>query len=185
MTLKKSIKSKSTAENTSITPEPCPWMDIDASGMDLDVFNFPTTLMSIVGAALRRTVTLPYVDGSGLTFAEWKILSVLAHGKTFSFIEIETLSATDKSLVSKTLRLLESRGLVTIKDRGHSGKKQLTSTITPEGQAVNDKVIRTARRSQARLLLMLEPEERAALYRALSLWHGAYTGQPLPSPDNI
>lgn len=174
-----------TPSPTAETTPPTPWGELDESGSTLDVFYFPTALMNLVGAVLRRSVTMPYLEAAGLTFAEWKILSVLAHGKTLPFIDIEVLSATDKSLVSKTLRLLEGRGLVTIKDRGNSGRKQLTSTITKPGQKLNDQVISLARKEQAKLLLMLSGEEREALFRALSTWHQAFTGKPLPAPDNI
>lgn len=163
----------------------CPWSDVDRNGRNLDVFNFPTALMTLVGAVLRRSVTLPYIEGAQLTFAEWKVLSVLGHGTTLSFSQIEVLAATDKSLVSRTLRLLEERALVTIKDRGHAGKKQLTSTITAAGQAIHDSIIVDARRKQADLLLMLSVEEREAMYRALQVWHEAFTGKPLPAPDTI
>lgn len=162
-----------------------PWDSIAANGENLDVFYFPTTLMSIVGNCLRREITMPYIEEAGLTFAEWRILSVLAQGSSLSFLEIEILSSTDKSLVSRTLRLLEQRGFITIKDRGHTGRKQLTGTITSVGKVLNSHIMEKAQAAQANLLNMLEPQERAGLFGALEKWHQHFTGKPLPNPQNI
>ncbi|MDX3907045.1 MAG: MarR family winged helix-turn-helix transcriptional regulator [Pigmentiphaga sp.] len=159
----------------------CPWVDLSKDGGSLNVYNFPTTLMSMVGAVLRREITVPYIEAEGLTVPEWKILSVLEPGVIRSFAEIEVLSCTDKALVSRTLRRLEARNLVMIKDRGNVGRKKLTSMITAEGTRVVERVLAVARKMQAELLLMLDEDERKAVYRAFQVWHKAYTGSYTPT----
>jgi len=159
----------------------CPWVDLSEDGAGLDVYNFPTTLMSMVGAVLRREITVPYIEAEDLSVPEWKILAVLEPGIVRSFAEIEVLSCTDKALVSRTLRRLEARSLVMIKDRGNVGRKKLTSMITAEGTRVVERVLALARKKQAELLLMLEEDERRALYRAFQVWHKAYTGSYTPT----
>lgn len=159
-----------------------PWIDYENKDGNLSVYDFPTTLMSIVGNVLRREVTMPYVEKSGLSFVEWKILAVLWQGNTLSLQEIEHLSSADKSLVSKALRLLESKGLVSIKDKGHSGRKQLNCTITEDGKKINDEVMSNAQDAQAQLIRMLTPEERLNLFSCLQKWHFAFTRKPLPKP---
>jgi DNA-binding MarR family transcriptional regulator len=175
--MKPSRKSPATPERASANP----WADVDADGTALDVFNFPTTLMTLVGNVLRRTITADYTQALGLTVAEWRLLSVLAHADSLSFLELETLSSTDKSLVSRTLRLLESRDLVSIQDRGNAGRKKLTAAITPAGRQLNRRVMLVARRKQAELLRLLPPDDRAAVFRALQIWHEHYAGCPAPT----
>lgn len=161
-----------------------PWIDLEINNQPLNVYDFPTTLMSIVGNVLRREVTMPYVEKSGLGFVEWKILSVLWQGNTLSFQEIEHLSSTDKSLVSKGLRTLESKGLVKIQDRGHTGKKQLNCTITELGKKTNDEVMSDAQNAQIELIKILTQEERVHLFNCLQKWHFAFMQKPLPRPED-
>lgn len=162
-----------------------PWADIENANNSLSVFDFPSTLMSIVGNIIRKEVTQKYIDKSGLNFVEWKILSVLTGGRVYSFQEVEHLASTDKSLVSKTLRLLEDKGLITIKDRGNKGKKKLTCAITSQGELVNAQTMQEAQSSQLQLLEQLSSEERFHLFNALQKWHLHFTGQTLPNPRNL
>lgn len=173
-------KRKKSSAAPEDEPFPCPWVDLSPEGANLDVLHFPTTLMSLVGAVLRRAITVPYLEAEGFTVPEWKILSVLQPGVVTSFAEIEILACTDKAIVSRTLRRLEERGLVMIKDRGNVGRKKLTSMITGAGAQAVERVLAEARRKQAELLQMLDESERQALYRALQVWHKAYAGKYTP-----
>ena len=98
----------SPSENSSSTP----WTDLDAQGTGLTVEAFITTLVSQVGNALRRTVTVPYAEQFGLTVSEWRLLSLVAHAGKIAFNNLVEQSTSDKALVSRTLKLLESRKLV-------------------------------------------------------------------------
>jgi DNA-binding MarR family transcriptional regulator len=161
-----------------------PWKDIENARGNLSVFDFPSTLMSIVGSLIRKEVTQKYIENAGLSFVEWKILSVLTGGRIYSFQEVEHLASTDKSLVSKTLRMLEGKQLITIKDRGNKGKKQLTCMITESGELLNSKTMQEAQSSQLSLLSQLTDEERLHMFNALQKWHIHFTGAPLPNPRN-
>lgn len=158
--------------NDPATPAfPNPWEHLDEAGTGLTVEHFLTTTVSRVGNALRRTITVPYADAFQITVTEWRMLSVLAHAHTLPFAQLVTASATDKALVSRTLRLLESRGLVAIATEGHTPRKKLLCTITPEGQALHDQIIPIARQRQAAVLRVLSPEERRVLFTALGKLH--------------
>lgn len=158
--------------------EPCPWADLNEAGDGLTVDNFLTTLMSHVGNALRRTITLPYAEQHGITVSEWRMLSVLAHAHTLPFSELVMLSATDKALVSRTLRLLEERGLVELLNEGNTPRKKLICIISPAGQALHDQVIPIARQRQAAMIRLLNLEERRVMYRSLKKLQQACLGDP-------
>jgi len=150
---------------------PCPWDTLDEAGTGLIVEHFLTTTMSRVGNALRRTITVPYADAFQITVTVWRRLSGRGHAHTLPFGQRVRASATDKALVSRTLRLLESRGLVAIAAEGHTPRKKLLCTITPEGQALHDQIIPIARQRQAAVLRVLSPEERRVLFTALGKLH--------------
>lgn len=163
------MKRSPEPENIADAPaaEPCPWVDLNEAGDGLTVDNFLTTLMSHVGNALRRTITLPYAEQHGMTVSEWRILSVLAHAHTLPFSELVARSSTDKALVSRTLRLLEERGVVELQSEGSTPRKKLICIISPAGQALHDQVIPIARQRQAAMIRLLSPEERRVMHRSL------------------
>lgn len=148
-------------------PDAGPWTHLDASGEGLTVNNFLTTWMSLASNALRRTVTLPYAEKFGLTVSEWRLLSLIAHAKRLPFAELVVQSTSDKALVSRTLRLLEARGLVEVQAEGNTPRKKLFCQITAAGDALHDQVIPIARARQAQMILCLSPEERTVMRRAL------------------
>jgi len=144
-----------------------PWTEVDEKGSSLTVDAFLTTLMSQVGNALRRTLTVPYAEQFGLTVSEWRVLSLVAHAGRIAFGELVIQSTSDKALVSRTLRLLESRGLVRLEPEHDKPRTKLWCAITPQGELLHSEVIPVARARQAAAIRALAPEERDAMYRAL------------------
>lgn len=144
-----------------------PWTDLDAAGTGLTVDAFITTMMSQVGNALRRIVTLPYADQFGLSVSEWRVLSLVAHAETLAFSDLVQQSTSDKALVSRTLKLLENRGLVELRAEGNTPRKKVFCSITEAGRALHAEAIPIARQRQATALRVLDSQERDALYRAL------------------
>lgn len=157
-------------QNTSISPPDgaqTPWHDLDEAGTHLTVDAFITTLMSQVGNALRRTITLPYADQFGLSVSEWRVLSLVAHAQRVAFSDLVLQSSSDKALVSRTLKLLEGRGLVALEAEGNTPRKKVYCVITPTGQELHAEAIPIARARQAAAIRALPVEERDAMYRAL------------------
>lgn len=149
----------------------CPWTDVDDAGTGLSVETFITTQMSRVGNALRRTLTLPYAETFGLSVAEWRMLSVLAEAGMLPFAELVAQSATDKSLVSRALRLLEGRGLVRLEGQPGAPRKGLVCHIMPAGLALYERAMPVARQRQAAMLQVLTREEREVMFRVLKKLH--------------
>lgn len=148
-----------------------PWTGLDEQGTGLTVDDFLTTMLSQLVNALRRTVTQPYAERFDLTVPEWRLLALLAHAGELPFAELVVQSTSDKALVSRTLRLLEQRGLVRLSNAGNTPRKKLFCSITSAGMALHDQVIPLARRHQAAVLRLLDIGEREALYRALRKLH--------------
>lgn len=144
-----------------------PWFDLSPDGETLAVHDFLTTMCSQTSNALRRAITMPYAGRHGLTLAEWRVLSVLAHGDELPFAQLVDGAAADKAQVSRTLQLLAGRGLVQTQALGATRRHGTVCRMTDAGRALVAEVMPEARRSQAAMILTLEPEERRVLYRAL------------------
>ncbi len=144
-----------------------PWTDLDEAGSGLTVDNFLTTMLSQLITRLSSTVTQPYAEQFGLTVPEWRILALLAYARRLPFSELVVQSTSDKALVSRTLRLLEERGLVLLETEGNTPRKKLICSVTEAGIALHDEVMPLARRGQADVIRQLEPEERRAVYLGL------------------
>ncbi len=162
-----------------------PWSDLSEAGDGLTVDNFLTTFMSQVVTALRRSITLPYAEKFELTVPEWRLLSLLAHAKRLPFAELVLQSTSDKALVSRTLRLLEKRGLVEIQQEGNTPRKRLICFITAEGEALHEKIIPLARRSQAEIIRVMTPEERRVVFQALKRVQQSCLQNPVSASDGL
>lgn len=145
-----------------------PWDDLDELGTGLTVNNFLTTRLSMLSNSLRRIVTGSYVQAYDLSISEWRVLSLIAHAKVLPFGELVVQSTSDKSLVSRTLRLLEERGLVKITPEDEYSRKRLLCHITAEGDALHAQIIPIARQRQAQTLRLLSPAQRRELFHAMA-----------------
>ena len=144
-----------------------PWAGLEEGGASLAIDDFLTTMMSHASNALRRAITVPYAEQAGLTVSEWRMLSVLAEARQLPFMELVTRSAADKAQVSRTLRLLESRGLLSLHAEQLGARKWQTCRISPLGQALYEQIIPLARQRQAAVIRQLSADDRVVLYRAL------------------
>jgi DNA-binding MarR family transcriptional regulator len=144
--------------------QPCPWDDLDVAGDALLVSDFLTTLVITTGNALRRTVTVSYTEQFGLTMPEWRVLSVLAEARELPFAELVLRSATDKGQLSRTLRAMQERGLVELRNEA---AKKVTCVVTKAGRAVYRQVMPVARSRQVEYIRQLTPVERRAVYSAM------------------
>jgi DNA-binding MarR family transcriptional regulator len=147
--------------------ENSPWADLDEAGSDLSVGDFITTVTSRVANALRRTITVPYSERFGLSVPEWRMLSVLADAREMSFADLVVQAVADKAQVSRTLRRLTERGLVSMHNEGNPRWKQLRCRVTDEGLALYEHIMPIARQAQAAMIRKMTREERVATYRAL------------------
>lgn len=145
-----------------------PWHHLDPAGEGLIVHEFLTVKLSALIASMKRKVTASYSRPAGLSVPEWRLLALIAEDGTISFGALVVQSTTDKAQVSRTIKDLEKRGLITITPESPNDRKRLACSITPVGQELHDTIIGTARRMQAQVLCQLDPAERDQFYFALA-----------------
>jgi DNA-binding MarR family transcriptional regulator len=165
-TRQKKPQQRSSARTTS------PWLSIARSGSNLNVEDFLTFRITRLSNALRTNLTKRYLEEFNLSLPEWRLLALIARFAPLRFSEVTSRSSMDKGQVSRTLRVMEKRGLTRLKViRGSRAVEALAApvmvSITPKGRALYRSVLPVARRRQAELLLTLSEKERAALYTTL------------------
>lgn len=147
-------------------PPPCPWDDLTPDGTGLDVHDFLTTMFSHTSNGLRRAITFPYAEEFDLSVSEWRLLSVLAAAGSLAFPDLVAESSADKAQVSRTLQLMTKRELVEV-EAPPTGRKGMVVHLTQAGQALYERVMPQAQRSQATMILSMTPHERRTLYALL------------------
>jgi len=152
----------------AVTNEPsarCPWEHIEPDGSNLTVEDFLSVPIVRIAAHLKRFPSI-YASSAGLTLPQWRLLSTVAHHRSIPLKQLAEVSASDKALVSRTVKELAAKGLVSTASM-KSGDRSLVCNITAKGSKVVDKVIPLARERHARLLLALDVEDRVRLYGIL------------------
>ena len=144
------------------------------AGTSLNVDDFLTFRLTRLSNALRTNLTKRYLEEFELSLPEWRLLALVARFAPMRFSEVTVRSSMDKGQVSRTLRVMASRGLTkmkTIKDRSSRSTEALAApvmvSITAKGTALYKAVLPVARRRQADLLLTLNESERVALYSTI------------------
>jgi DNA-binding MarR family transcriptional regulator len=143
-------------ENVDVKP------DMEARSLqDLKTFRI-TVLASNLSSGTTRMLSRTY----GITLASWRTLCVLHFEGACSPSQICSKGAIDKAHMSRSLPLLEKRGLVRRKP-GRT-KKRYVLEITPHGTELFNTINPIARAREASLFSVLTDEELAVFDRCLS-----------------
>ncbi len=104
--------------------------------IDLDRY-VPTVLSRVVGR-LRSSANEFFGDRYGINLLEWRIISFVAAEGPSSVYAIWTRAALDKAAVTRTLRGLRDRGLVTVQDVAGQRRRRTAVTLTAAGAALHE-----------------------------------------------
>lgn len=163
-------RKKKPQQRSSATSSP--WLSLSRAGASLNVEDFLTFRITRLSNALRTNLTKRYLEEFNLSLPEWRLLALIARFAPLRFSEVTSRSSMDKGQVSRTLRVMEKRGLTKLKViRGNRAVEALAApvmvSITAKGKALYRAVLPVARRRQAELLLTLNEKERVALFTTL------------------
>jgi DNA-binding MarR family transcriptional regulator len=152
----------------------CPWLKLPRSGSGLNVEDFLTFRLNRLSNALRTNLTKAYLEDFELSLPEWRLLALVARFSPLRFSEVTARSGMDKGQVSRTLRVMATRGLTkmkVIRDRGSRSAEALAApvmvSITAKGRSLYRAVLPVARKRQAEVLMTLSEADRYALYATL------------------
>lgn len=162
------MKSSAQSRRPAAGPTPkTPWSSVDQDPAALAVQEFPVTLVVQLGNALRRLVTTRYAEDFGLSEAEWRMFTLIANFTPIGMAELVTLSASDKALVSRSVKALKDKALIRVKPDPGGNLKKLVCEITAAGLRLHKKAFPVAQKRQAEILAPLTRAERDCLYVCL------------------
>lgn len=154
------------------------WSDPGPDGANLKVNEFLTFHLLRLSSLAKASVAKVYLDPSGLSVPEWRLLASVANFSPLPFSDITAMTTMDKGQVSRTLRSAQAKGLVETElvpaDRRSSGEmggsasiSRVIVRITPAGRELYAKVMPVAQSYQAGLLNLMSAEERRVLLDVL------------------
>ena len=149
-----------------------------ADGPTLDIERYVPALITFIANKLSNSATAVYQRNFAVNVTEWRIMTQLALEPGIPASRICHVIGFNKGPVSRTLAVMQKRGLVAIRTDPNDGRTH-SITLTAKGRAIHDKVIVVALEREKRLLSCLKAEEREALIDLLRRLHnnlGAVTG---------
>jgi DNA-binding MarR family transcriptional regulator len=142
-------------------------------------------LINFLSNKLAAGASNAYRREFGVGVTEWRILSLLAVEKSCTAQQVCQFFDLDKSLVSRTTKLLLDNGRVTVTEQVGDSKR--TITLTKSGRALHDKIIRLALDRERTLLSCLDDKEVDVLIdllrRLLTQAPAVNAVQPRRTPD--
>ena len=137
----------------------------------LDLDRYVPALITFLANKLSRTANQLYQKRFSVNVTEWRILSLLAIEDRIPASRICHVIGFDKGPVSRTLAMMESRGLIVIKTDPRDRRSHAIS-LTAKGRTTHDRVIEVAMERERRLLNCLTTQERDLLTSLLRKIHG-------------
>src|SRR6478609_8165812 len=141
------------------------------TGPTLDLDRYVPAFVTFIANKLSNSATAFYQREFGVNVTEWRIMSLLAIEPGIPASRICHVIGFDKGPVSRTLSVLQKRGLVTIRTAPDDGRTHSIS-LTAKGRATHDRVIVAALERERRLLSVLRKDEREVLIDLLRRVHG-------------
>jgi DNA-binding MarR family transcriptional regulator len=147
-----------------------PSAERSADGPALDIDRYVPAFVTFIANKLSNSATAVYQRNFGINVTEWRIMTQLALEPGIPASRICQVIGFNKGPVSRTLALMQKRGLVTIRTDPNDGRTH-SITLTAKGRGIHDKVIVVALEREKRLLSCLKADEREVLIDLLRRIH--------------
>lgn len=136
------------------------------SAADADVNRYIAAYIMGVANRLANGASQHYRRRFDIGMSEWRALMAIGTSTDRIVREVAEMADLDYAAASKSLKLLQQRGLVAIEQTQRRGRAALAS-LTPQGLEVWRQLRDSARRRQQRLLAAFTPEEVEMLWSLL------------------
>jgi DNA-binding MarR family transcriptional regulator len=134
---------------------------------ELELERFLPYRLSVLSNTVSSRISRAYAGRFGLSIPEWRIIAVLARFPGLSASEAADRTAMDKVMVSRAVAKLLKDGRV-LRKASPGDRRAAHLSLTAKGRAIYARVVPVARGIEDRLISALEPDEGAALDRALT-----------------
>lgn len=124
----------------------------------LDLDRYVPAMLTFLANKLATGASLSYRKHFGIGIVEWRLISLLAVEDNITANRICQVIGLDKSAVSRALQVLEAGGRISGKVDGKDARRY-TVSLTAEGKALHDRVLKVALERERRLLSDFSPAE--------------------------
>jgi DNA-binding MarR family transcriptional regulator len=155
-----------------------PSADRSVEGPLLDLDRYFPAFVTFIANKMSNSATAVYQRNFGINITEWRIMTQLALEPGIPASRICQVIGFNKGPISRTLAVMQKRGLVTIRTDPNDARTHSIS-LTAKGRSIHDKVIVVALEREKRLLSCLKADEREVLIDLLRRLHnnlGVVTG---------
>ncbi len=136
------------------------------AGADANVNRYIAAYIMGVANRLASGASNHYRRKFNLGMPEWRTIMAIGTSDHRIVREVAEKADIDYAAASKSLRVLQARGLVGLEQTNRRGRAAI-ATLTPEGTAVYRKLLESSRRRQRRLLAGFTPAEVEQLWSLL------------------
>ena len=146
------------------------WERPGPRGQNLAIEDFPSLILTRLGAIAKWKITKQYVEPFGLSLPEWLLVALLARCPAVTHRQIRDRTFMDKGQISTTLRTLIARGLVAARAPGGAARGSSSSSemrLTAKGKALYGRILPAAQEAQMRVLQFFDADERNQLHGLL------------------
>lgn len=129
---------------------------VETNKLDLD--RYVPAMLTFLANKLSTGASLSYRKHFGIGVVEWRLIALLAVEDKITANRICQVIGLDKSAVSRALQTLEAAGRIGGQVDSKDARRY-TVSLTAEGKALHDRVLKVALERERRLLSDLSPAE--------------------------
>lgn len=133
----------------------------DSANREFNLLGFFPYRLASVTEQVSLAVATAYVSRFQLGRPEWRVLAALGSCGPVAATDIGRVVTLDKMQISRAVRILEQRGLVT-RSEGRDRRRKMVA-LTRAGRSLYRRVVPLAQRQEAAILADLSPAEVAQL----------------------
>ncbi|MCA1454677.1 MarR family transcriptional regulator [Bradyrhizobium sp. BRP22] len=119
-------------------------------------------LVSTIGMRLNRGATAYYRSVWNIGAVEWRLIMTLKSISSLNVSELSDAADIDKAAASRSLAILEERGLVSVEQTRSRGRAAIAK-LTAEGRKFAAKLTEVSRERDARLFREFSPPDKERL----------------------
>ena len=138
----------------------------DVEAHDATVNRYLAAYLMGIANRLANGASNYYRTRYDLGMSEWRAMMALGPGRELIVREVAEMADLDYAAASKSVRVLEQRGYVSVEQTLSRGRAAIVR-LTPDGTELFKKLRESARRRQKRLLSGFEAAEVATLWELL------------------
>ncbi|MCV6587336.1 MAG: MarR family winged helix-turn-helix transcriptional regulator [Marinibacterium sp.] len=138
----------------------------------LDLDTHVPSLLNWIANKLGRGASAEFRDHFDIGITEWRIIALLAIEPGIKANRIVEVIGLDKGPVSRCVKNMHAKGLVTLAPDKTDGRSQILS-LSPSGEALHDAILPAALERERRLLSALSEDEVHQLIDMLNRLHAA------------